>query len=72
MARRQVDDQAADLALAHRGELGGDDFDVPVGQERRLRVQIVKAASGKGGEILPQQGQTIGFSGFRPDQQWHR
>src|SRR5690348_9297435 len=38
MARRQIDDQPADLALADLSELGGDDLDVPVRQERRLRV----------------------------------
>jgi len=55
MARRQVDDQAADLALAHRGELGRDHLKVPVDCQFGQRVQIVKAASGKGGKILPQQ-----------------
>ena len=28
----QIDDQPSDLALAHRGQLGGDDLEVPVYQ----------------------------------------
>src|SRR5262249_44680483 len=47
MARRQVDDQAADLALAHRSKLGGDHLKVPVWQKRRLRVELIKTALGK-------------------------
>ena len=54
MARRQVDDQPPDLALPHRSELGGDDFDVPVHRECCLWVQIVKAAHGEGGKVLAQ------------------
>jgi len=42
VARRQVDDQPADPARTHRGELGGDDFDVPVRQERCLWVQLAE------------------------------
>ena len=30
MARRQVDDQPPDLAFPHRGQLGGDDLEMPV------------------------------------------
>jgi hypothetical protein len=54
MAGRQVDDQAPDLALAHRGELGGDDFDVPIWQERRLRVELIETALGKETEVRAQ------------------
>jgi hypothetical protein len=53
MARRQVDDQAPDLALAYRGKLGGDDLDVPVHPQLGLRVELIKAARGEGGEVLP-------------------
>ena len=55
MARRQVDDQPPDLALPHRGQLGGDDFEMPVHRQLGLRVEVLEAARGKGGEVLPQQ-----------------
>ena len=56
MARRQVDDQPPDPALPDRGQLGGDDLQVPVERQLGLRVEIVEAARGEGGEVLPQQG----------------
>jgi hypothetical protein len=43
VARRQVDDQPPDLAGVHGSKLGGDHFDVPVGQEHRLWVELQKA-----------------------------
>src|SRR6516165_874272 len=47
----QVDDQPLDLTLGDRGELGGDHLDVPVGQKRRLRVELTKTALGEITEI---------------------
>ena len=47
MARWQVDDQPPDLALAHRGQLGGDDLEMPVHRQLGLRVEVVEAARGK-------------------------
>ena len=44
MARRQVDDQPPNLALAHRGKLGGDHFDMPVCPELSLRVELGERA----------------------------
>jgi hypothetical protein len=54
MAGRQVDDQPADLALPHGGELGGDDFDVPVRQERRLRVELIETELSEVTEVRAQ------------------
>src|SRR5437660_10680016 len=54
MAGRQVDDQPSDLAVAHGGELGGDDFDVPARQERCLRVELAETALGEITEIRAQ------------------
>src|SRR4051794_3037743 len=54
MARRQVDDQPPELAFAHRRQLGGDDLEMPVYRQARLRVELLKAASGKAGEVVPQ------------------
>jgi len=47
MARRQVDDQSSDLALAHLGQLGGDDLEMPVWRKRRLRVELGKTTLSK-------------------------
>ena len=54
MARRQVNDQPPDLTFAHGHKLGGDDLDVPVWQERRLRVQLRETALGEITEIRAQ------------------
>ena len=54
MAGRQVDNQPTDPALTHRGKLGGDDLDVPVHQECRLRVELVETALGKKPEVRAQ------------------
>ena len=35
---RQIDDQPLDLALTHRGQLGGDDLDMPIHRELGLRA----------------------------------
>ena len=53
MARRQVDDQPTDLAFPHRGQLGGDDLEMPVVSERRLRIELGKAALREKPEIRP-------------------
>ena len=53
MARRQVDDQSPDLAFPHRGQLGGDDLEMPVVSERRLRIELGKAALREKPEIRP-------------------
>src|SRR5205823_970941 len=47
MPRWQVDDQPPDRALPHRGQLGGDNFEVPVCRKRRLRVEFGKTALSK-------------------------
>ena len=70
MARRQVDDQPPDLAFPHRGQLGGDDFEVPVRRQAGLRVEVLEAAPGEGRQVVPQQelvlrlGQDFHRSGF--------
>jgi len=60
MTRWQVDDQPPDLALPHRGQLGGDDFQVPVHCQLGLRIEFVEAARDKGGEVLAQQSLILG------------
>jgi hypothetical protein len=35
---RFIDDQPSDLALTHRGQLGGDDLDMPIHRELGLRA----------------------------------
>jgi hypothetical protein len=60
MTGRQIDDQSRNLALAHLHQLAGDDLDMPVRRELGLRVEIIKAACGKRGEILPQQDVVLG------------
>src|SRR5258708_4765127 len=70
MPRRQVDDEAPDLAFAHLGQLGGDDLKVPVGRQAGLRVEVLETAPGEGREVVPQQelvlcpGQDCHCSGF--------
>jgi hypothetical protein len=53
MPRWQVDDQPPDRALPHRGQLGGDNFEVPVCRKRRLRVEFGKTALSEKIEIRP-------------------
>ena len=55
MAGRQVDDQPPDLARTHCSELGGDHFEVPVGQEPCLWVELGETALGEITEIRAQQ-----------------
>lgn len=50
-ARRNVDDQALDLALQHRLKLGRDQFHVPVRQKRRAGVQMIKHTLRERGEV---------------------
>jgi len=56
MTGRQIDDQPADLALAHRGQLGGDDLDMPIHRQLGLRIEVMEAVRDGGGQVLPQQG----------------
>jgi hypothetical protein len=44
MARRQVDEQPADAARAHRDELGRDQLDMPVHREQGARIELAKGA----------------------------
>ena len=44
MARRNVDDQPSDPALARGLKFGGEQLDVPVGQKREPAVQFGEAA----------------------------
>src|SRR5690349_6579931 len=60
MAGRQINDQSSDLALAHGGQLCGDDLQMPIHRELGLRVEIVEAARSKGTEILAQQSFVLG------------
>ncbi len=55
MARRQVDDEPPDRAIPHRGQFGDDDFEVPVHRQLGLWIELVEAASGEAGEVVPQQ-----------------
>ena len=54
MARRQVDDQPPDLALADGGQLRRDHLEMPVHQERRLRVELAETALSEITEIRAQ------------------
>jgi hypothetical protein len=54
MTRRDIDDEAPDLALPAFLQLRGHDFDVPVHQEPGLTIELEKAASDEAAEILPQ------------------
>ena len=60
MARRQVGDQPADPAVAHRAELCGDRLEMPVHRELGPRVELAKGAQREGGEIRPQQRVALG------------
>jgi hypothetical protein len=55
MARRQIDDQPADLSLEHCRQFRGDDLEMPAEQKRCLRVQLGKCPARKAREIAPQQ-----------------
>ena len=56
----QVDDQPPDLAFPHRGQLGGDDLEMPVHRQLDLRVEVLEAARGEADEVLPQQDPVLG------------
>src|SRR5207248_3146462 len=62
VAGRQVDDQSPDPAFPNGGQLGGDDFEVPVRRQTGVRVKVLEAASGEGGEVVPQQELVLGPS----------
>jgi hypothetical protein len=53
MPRRQVDCEAPDPAFPHRGQLGGDNFEVPVRRQARPAVEILEAAPGEGRKFVP-------------------
>ena len=48
------------LPSPHRGQLGGDDLEMPVHRQLGLRVEVVEAARGEGAEVLPQQDLVLG------------
>ena len=52
---------AQELADKHRRQFGGNDLDMPIHREVGLRIEVVKAAPGEGGEILSQQGLVFGM-----------
>ena len=56
IARRHIDNQPADFARTHCGQLCRDDLDVPVHRERHERVERAKTALREGSEIQPQLG----------------
>src|SRR5438477_988200 len=53
IAGRHIDNQPPDLSFPHGGQLGGDDFEMPVHRELGLGVQVVEAARGESDEVLP-------------------
>ena len=53
MARRQVDDQPSDPAFTNRGQIGGDDIEVPVCRKRRLGIELGKTALSEKPEVRP-------------------
>ena len=55
MARRQVDDQPADLTFKQCGQFRGDNLKMPAEQKPSLRVELDKSAAGEAREIAPQQ-----------------
>src|SRR5215472_2345113 len=67
MARRQADDQPPDMPLAHRGQLGRDELEMPVRRKRSARVQLTESASGKARKIVPQQGGALARRGITGD-----
>jgi hypothetical protein len=64
MTRWEVDDQPADPALAHRGQLGGDDLQMPIDCQAGLRVEVLEAASGEGAKSVPQQDVVLDRSNY--------
>jgi hypothetical protein len=52
--RRNIDDETSDLATPHRFELRGQNLDMPVPQEPRVRIEFVEASLDEGDEVLPQ------------------
>jgi len=51
VARRQADDQPADMAGMHRREFRGDQLDMPVHRERGARVELAERTMRKAREI---------------------
>src|SRR5436305_10761785 len=56
VARRQVDDEAPDLAAAQGGQFGGDYCDVPAHCEAGPRVELAETELREADEIAPQEG----------------
>jgi hypothetical protein len=65
MARRQADDQPADLARPHRREFRGDQFDMPVHQGPGARVELAERARGKARKVMVQQRRALVPAGSR-------
>jgi hypothetical protein len=59
MARRQADDQPADMAPMHRRQLCRDKLDTLVRSKRGARAELAKTARGKGRKVVTQQGGTL-------------
>jgi hypothetical protein len=55
VTRRQVDDQAPNLAAAQCRQFGGDDFDMPAHREAGARVELAETELREADEIAPQQ-----------------
>ena len=56
----QIDDQPLDLAFPHRGELGGDDLEVPAHRQLGLRVEVVETACGEQRKVVALRGVVLG------------
>jgi hypothetical protein len=52
---RLIDDQPPDRAVEHRGQLCGDDFDMPAEREQGARVELAKTAPRKARKVATQQ-----------------
>ena len=53
VARRQVDDEAPDLAAAQCRQFRGDDFDMPAHREAGARVELAETELCEADEIAP-------------------
>src|SRR6516162_1852410 len=56
MTRWQVDNQPPHPAFPHRGQLGGDDLEMPIHRELGLWIEVVEAGRDEGRKVLPQRG----------------
>src|SRR5262249_14889338 len=71
VARRQTDDQPAEMALAHRRQFCGDQLDVPVAGKGRARVELRKTAHGKAHKIVAQYRRAVVPRDVSGDSRWH-